>query len=127
MSRNGHWDGVEAARPNYDTLVSHKVLRVNFRGRAATGVSFVPANATSEGGARTVRARKEVVIAAGSIHTPQVLQASGVGPRSVLQAAGIAVVEDLPGVGSNFQDHPFGVGAFFNRTFLPLDASLFLV
>jgi choline dehydrogenase len=115
MSRNGHWDGIEATRPNYDTLVSHKVLRVTFRGRTASGVAVVPTGSTSETGARSIKAKKEVIVAAGTIHTPQVLQASGVGPKKVLRAANIDVVEDLPGVGSNFQDHPFGIGAFFNR------------
>lgn len=54
----------------------------------------------------TVKARKEVIIAAGTIHTPQILQASGVGPKAVLDAANVTVVVDLPGVGQNFQDHP---------------------
>lgn len=45
-------------------------------------------------------------MAAGAIHTPQLLQLSGIGPKTVLKALGIDIVEDLPGVGSNFQDHP---------------------
>jgi len=53
----------------------------------------------------TVSARKEIILAAGAIHTPQILQLSGVGPRSVLEAANIPVLLHLPGVGSNFQDH----------------------
>ena len=54
-----------------------------------------------------MEARKEVVVRAGSVHTPQVLQLSGIGPRDLLTKAGIPVVVELPGVGANFQDHGF--------------------
>ena len=52
-----------------------------------------------------MRARKEIILAAGTVHSPQVLQRSGVGPRRVLEEAGIEVLLELPGVGQNFQDH----------------------
>lgn len=52
-----------------------------------------------------VKAGKEIVVAAGAIHSPQVLQRSGVGPKKLLEEAGVEVVVDLPGVGSNLQDH----------------------
>ena len=55
---------------------------------------------------RTVKASKEVILAAGSIHSPQILQHSGIGPRVSLSRLGIEPVCDLPGVGQNFQDHP---------------------
>ncbi|KIX92869.1 uncharacterized protein Z520_11345 [Fonsecaea multimorphosa CBS 102226] len=54
----------------------------------------------------TVQATREVVLAAGGIHTPQVLELSGIGNASLLASLGISVVQDLPGVGSNLQDHP---------------------
>ena len=54
----------------------------------------------------TVKARKEVILAAGAVHTPQILELSGVGSKAVLEAAGIPIKLDLPGVGQNFQDHP---------------------
>jgi choline dehydrogenase len=111
FARPGHWDGIEAARSNYHTLTGHRVLKINFsNGKRATGVSFVSANTTSAANPLTVTARKEVILAAGTIHTPKILQASGVGPRALLQSASIPVVMDLPGVGANFQDHPFQVG-----------------
>jgi choline dehydrogenase len=51
-----------------------------------------------------VTARNEVILAAGAVHSPQILQLSGVGPKALLQSLGIPVVLDLPGVGTNFQD-----------------------
>ncbi|KAL2258001.1 hypothetical protein VTK26DRAFT_8850 [Humicola hyalothermophila] len=119
FARVGHWDEIEASRPNYHTLTGQKVLKVTFRGKRAEGVLFVPADATDQSQARQVKAKKEVIIAAGTIHTPQILQASGVGPKKLLQTAGVPVVVDLPGVGSNFQDQPFSVGATFNFTNWP--------
>jgi choline dehydrogenase len=56
-------------------------------------------------GRRYIRARREVILAAGSIGTPQILQLSGIGPGDVLQNAGIAVRHERPGVGANLQDH----------------------
>ena len=55
-----------------------------------------------------INARKEVIIAAGAVQTPKLLQLSGVGPRAVLEAAGVEVKVELDAVGSNFQDHPYG-------------------
>jgi choline dehydrogenase-like flavoprotein len=54
----------------------------------------------------TVNARREVILAAGAVHTPQLLELSGIGQPSILQAQGITVLENLPGVGNNLQDHP---------------------
>lgn len=62
--------------------------------------------ANSKGRVTTVSAKKEVILAAGAGHTPQILQLSGIGPKALLQKLGIPVVNDLPGVGRNFQDHP---------------------
>ncbi|EUC34141.1 GMC oxidoreductase [Bipolaris victoriae FI3] len=60
-------------------------------------------------------AKKEVILAAGAIQTPKILQLSGVGPRAVLQAAGIKTRVELDSVGANFQDHPYAT-AIFNTT-----------
>jgi choline dehydrogenase-like flavoprotein len=64
----------------------------------------------------TVYAKKEVVLAAGAIQTPKLLQLSGIGPKSVLQAAGVKVRVELDAVGSNFQDHPYGTVVFNTTT-----------
>jgi len=76
------------------------VGRVLFEGRRAVGVSYM-----RDGQAATARARREVIVSAGSIASPQLLKLSGVGPAAELQALGIPVVHDLPGVGENLQDH----------------------
>ncbi|KAL0944494.1 GMC oxidoreductase [Colletotrichum truncatum] len=55
---------------------------------------------------RTVIANREVILAAGAIQSPTLLQLSGIGPREALDALNISVQIDLPGVGNNFQDHP---------------------
>jgi choline dehydrogenase-like flavoprotein len=115
FARPGHWDGIEAARPNYHTLTGQKVLKVSFSGKRATEVVFVPADATDLAQARSVKAKKEIIMAAGSIHTPQILQASGIGAKKLLKEAGVPLVVDSPGVGSNFQDQPFTVAPSFNR------------
>jgi choline dehydrogenase len=53
----------------------------------------------------SVRAHHEYILAAGAVHTPQILQLSGIGPKSLLSSLGITTVADLP-VGYNFQDQP---------------------
>lgn len=56
------------------------------------------------------------ILSAGAVHTPQILQRSGIGPAELLERAGIDVINDLPGVGYNFQDHggpSFGVNSEF--------------
>lgn len=104
-ARTGHWDGLD--RDNYELIVGAKVNKILFDDDlAATGVQFVSNNST-DSGATTVKARKEVILAAGSIHTPQVLMLSGIGPKALLSEASIETRVDLPGVGSNFQDHSY--------------------
>lgn len=54
---------------------------------------------------RRIKARKEIILSAGAINSPQLLQLSGIGPAALLKEHGIDVVQDLPGVGENLQDH----------------------
>lgn len=68
----------------------------------ATGVQFA---ANASGPRQTVNAAREVIIAAGALHSPQLLKLSGIGPAAELQALQIPAVVDLPGVGTNLQDH----------------------
>ncbi|KAK4168448.1 hypothetical protein QBC43DRAFT_360353 [Cladorrhinum sp. PSN259] len=103
-SRTGHWDGLN--RKNYELLTATRVNKIVFDGNRAVGVQITPRDGQSKSSS-FIKAKKEVILAAGTIHTPQILQLSGIGPAELLRRAKIPVVEDLPGVGSNFQDHTF--------------------
>ncbi|HBD24090.1 MAG TPA: choline dehydrogenase, partial [Oceanospirillaceae bacterium] len=87
-------------RKNLTVLSKVTVQKVLFEGKRATGVAYKQA-----GKAKTVMAHKEVILSAGAIASPQLLQVSGIGPKSVLEAAGVPVLHELPGVGENLQDH----------------------
>lgn len=63
-----------------------------------------------------LRSGKDVILAAGAVHTAQILQLSGIGPAALLEPLGIDVIADLPGVGANFQDHPTNIGFTFQCT-----------
>ncbi len=73
---------------------------VTLDGKRATGVTY-----RQGGEQRVARARREVILAAGALQSPQLLQLSGIGPPDVLRSFGIAVRHALPGVGENLQDH----------------------
>ena len=102
-ARTGHYNDLN--RPNYDLITNSKVTKVNLEDGVATGVLFqhTENNVTSD---YNVKADREVIVSAGAVHSPQILQLSGIGPKKVLESAGIDTVLDLPGVGQNFQDHP---------------------
>lgn len=97
--------GPARGRKNLHVICGALVERVLFEGRAAVGVAF---RHSAGGELRTIRARREVIVSAGSLNTPKLLQLSGVGPANVLQRLGISPVHVLPGVGRNLSDH-FGV------------------
>jgi len=102
-ARLNHYERVKERRPNYHILAEHTVSRVIFEGKKAVGVMYLP---SAGGDVAIASAKKEVLLAAGAVHTPQILQLSGIGPREVLEEVGIEVVADLPGVGQNFHDQP---------------------
>ena len=87
-------------RRNLKIRTGTLVTKIHFDGRRATGVEIE----RQGGGTETITAG-EVILAGGSINTPQLLQLSGVGDAADLGALGIPVVADLPGVGANLQDH----------------------
>ncbi|UCH75054.1 MAG: choline dehydrogenase [Rhodospirillales bacterium] len=74
--------------------------RVLFEGRRAVGVEY-----ESGGRIESIRARREVILAASSLNSPKILKLSGIGPAAELRRHGIDVVADRPGVGENLQDH----------------------
>ncbi|MBE3047559.1 GMC family oxidoreductase N-terminal domain-containing protein [Candidatus Bathyarchaeota archaeon] len=99
----GHYANITADRPNLDLLVEHKVIRVVVdKDQDVPAVEFRP---VAGGEVKTVRPKREVILSAGAIHTPQILQLSGIASAEYLESAGIELIEDLPGVGQNFQDH----------------------
>lgn len=88
-------------------MTMHRVNEVLFDSKKhAIGIRVWPRNETGAEYSFTVNANREVIITSGALHSPQVLQRSGIGPAAILQKAGISIVVDLPGVGGNLQDHP---------------------
>jgi choline dehydrogenase len=83
------------------TLATHAtVTRVVMENGRATGVEYV-----KDGQVHVARAAREVILSAGTLQSPQLLQLSGIGPADHLRSLGIPVAADLPGVGQNLQDH----------------------
>jgi choline dehydrogenase len=93
---------LEAARnrDNLSVLVNTRATQIVIENRRAVGVTVL-----SEAGKRRLCARREVIVAAGAILSPQLLMLSGVGDQYELRAAGIDVNQHLPGVGANYHDH----------------------
>jgi choline dehydrogenase len=89
------------SRANLTVQTDAQVTRVLLEERRAVGIEWQPA----AGAPQQVRAAREVILAAGAVGTPQLLQLSGIGPSAVLGAHGIPVRHELAGVGENLQDH----------------------
>jgi choline dehydrogenase len=88
-------------RSNLRVFANTLVERINLQGSRVAGVTI-----RREGKKEALVASAEVVLAAGTINSPQLMMLSGLGPADMLRRHGIRVVEDLPGVGANLQDHP---------------------
>ncbi|CAM3690113.1 choline dehydrogenase [Xenorhabdus thuongxuanensis] len=85
------------------TIITHALTdTLVFEGKTAVGVNFYQGNSST---LTQAKARKEVLLCAGAIASPQILQRSGIGPEEVLNELGIPAVHVLPGVGQNLQDH----------------------
>jgi choline dehydrogenase len=78
------------------------VTRIIFEGKRAVAVAYQPGSGSTE---VEVRARRAVVVSAGALNSPKLLQLSGIGPASLLRENGITVISDLTGVGENLRDH----------------------
>lgn len=100
-SRTYLWPALR--RKNLTVRTNARATVVKFEGRRAVGVQVV--RGTEWGTARTVMARREVLLCAGAINTPKLLQLSGVGPADLLQRLGVPVVHALEGVGAHLRDH----------------------
>lgn len=103
--RTAHYENVKE-RKNYVLLTSTKAQRILIstmdRNPTAQGVLV---KSVETGETRSIAARNEVIVAAGTIHSPQVLQWSGIGPKRRLEEADIEVIHELPGFGMSFVDH----------------------
>jgi len=87
-------------RPNLTVITHAMTRRILLEGKRAVGVEY-----DHQGQRQVAKARREVLVSAGPIAAPHLLQRSGIGPGAVLQKAGVEVLHDLPGVGENLQDH----------------------
>jgi choline dehydrogenase-like flavoprotein len=87
-------------RPNLHVLTGARATRILLQGRRATGVEAIV-----DGASQRLDARREVLVCAGALQSPQLLMVSGIGPGAHLQGLGIAVQHDLPGVGEHLHDH----------------------
>jgi choline dehydrogenase len=97
------------SRPNLTLLLDTNVVKLNFEGTRCVGVKV-----NTNGAVKDITADKEVILAAGTINSPKLLMLSGVGEAKALRSLGIDVVENLPGVGENLQDHVLVSGVVFN-------------
>ena len=88
------------SRPNLTVITGATVARVRFDGARASGLELL-----TKQGPQTLRARREVILSGGSFGSPAILMRSGLGPAAHLRSHGIEPLRDLPGVGSNLQDH----------------------
>ncbi len=107
------------SRRNLKLEMHARALRIDIEGRRAVGVGY-----ERGGELRTVRAERAVILAAGSVNSPQLLQLSGIGPGSLLQQHGITTVNDLPAVGRNLQDH-LGINYVYSSRVPTLNGELY--
>ena len=108
MTRNGRFRGSTARtflaaakrRANLSIETEAIATRLLFEGKRCVGATF-----RQRGAERSLRVTKEVILCGGTVNSPHLLQISGVGPAAHLQSIGVEVVQHLPGVGANLQDH----------------------
>ncbi|KAH9220253.1 hypothetical protein DL95DRAFT_358025 [Leptodontidium sp. 2 PMI_412] len=127
-ARLGYYDGFTDSRPNLHIASQQHVTRVLFNqqnapenvksrdypsGQWISGVEFVTNGRLT---LRNVTCSREVILAAGAVHTPQILELSGIGSEEILNRFNVPVIINLPGVGNNFQDHPYvGVVYYYDN------------
>ncbi|MEP9373612.1 GMC family oxidoreductase N-terminal domain-containing protein [Mesorhizobium sp. KR1-2] len=105
-------------RRNVRLVTKAMVERIAIEGQRATGVSVMLPS-----GRQTFRARKEVIVSAGSVNSPKLLQLSGLGPGALLQEMGIEIVRANDNVGGNLQDH-LGINYYYKATEPTLNTTL---
>ena len=109
-SSSAYLDAETRARPNLTIACNTLVEQLEFDGSRCVGVTTVSA------GARQVYRSSQTILCAGAIHSPTLLMRSGIGPQDHLTRLGIRVLDDLPAVGANLQNHPIVyLGAHITR------------
>ena len=94
------------SRPNLHLLTGNQVTKLLFdSNNPELNITGIEYSAGETAQICQVSAEKEVILAAGALHTPQLLELSGIGDSRILSSVGIDTVVDLPGVGANYQDH----------------------
>jgi choline dehydrogenase-like flavoprotein len=106
-------------RPNLTVITNAHVSKIEIENDTANGVSFFQGDNLV-----SVKANKEVIMSAGAYGTPQILQLSGIGPKDELEKLSITVKKDVPGVGSNLQDHISVVPLYRTKFLLPSKGTL---
>ena len=91
-------------RPNLTVVTGVHVSRIVFQNRRVLGVAYLLGGSKKE---EIVKVRKEVILSAGAVQTPQILMLSGVGAKEELSKHNIPVVANVPGVGKNLQDREY--------------------
>ncbi|MGF1431496.1 GMC family oxidoreductase [Kitasatospora sp. LaBMicrA B282] len=107
------------ARPNLTVETGAQATRLLLEGSRVTGVEYLQG-----GRLHTLRAEREVVLCAGAFESPKLLMLSGIGPAGQLRGLGIEVVQDLPGVGENLQDHLFAPVCYESLQEFPAESPL---
>ncbi len=110
-------------RRNLEVRTGAMVTRLAIERRADGALHAAGVELRTREGVQTLRAARAVVLAAGAVGSPQLLQLSGVGPAALLREHGIEVLHDLPGVGENLQDH-LQIRAVFGVSGLPRNGTL---
>ena len=87
-------------RENLEIITKANVVRIIFDGKKAVGLEYM-----HQGKKKKIRAHKEVILSAGSLMSPTILQRSGIGASEDIKRHGIELIHELPGVGKNLQDH----------------------
>ncbi|KAF2182747.1 GMC oxidoreductase [Zopfia rhizophila CBS 207.26] len=104
-SRTAYYDPA-VGRPNLHVLTEHQVTKlVTTKQDSKVVVTAVEYASSKDATKQTVNVKEEAILSAGALHSPHLLQLSGIGPSSLLSQYGIETLVDLPGVGHNLQDH----------------------
>ena len=107
MSASRAYIWPKKGRSNLTIVKNARVTKVLIKNKRAYGVEYLKSGKTHK-----ATALREVILSAGSINSPQLLQLSGVGPKNILEQASVPIVHDSPAVGENLQDH-LGVSYFY--------------